>query len=120
MAPTRYDDRDKRAWLERDAKASGRPVRDLANVFGWPDFLPAFASLELPVLGSPDGSLWIARMVTASEPGNRYDVVNRAGALLGVLSLPLNESVVGFGARSVYIAVKDTDDVQRLRRHPVP
>ncbi len=120
VAAGRYEDGDKRAWLEREAKSSGRPIRDLANVFGWPDFLPAFSSLESPILGSPDGSLWIARVVTAGDQGNRYDIVNRSGRLAGVLSLPANETVVGFGPKNVYVAVKDADDIQRLRRHPRP
>ena len=35
-------------------------------------------------------------------------------------SLAANEDIVGFGARTVYVAFKDADDIQRLRRHPWP
>jgi hypothetical protein len=31
-----------------------------------------------------------------------------------------NERIVGFGVKSVYVAWKDADDIERLRRHPWP
>jgi hypothetical protein len=115
-----YEASDQTAYLQREAVASGKPARELANVTGWPAFLPAFAGVVSPVFAGPDGKVWIERTVTAAEPGNRYDVVDRRGALSGVLVLPANERVVGFGAKTIYVAVTDGDGIQRLRRHPRP
>ena len=36
------------------------------------------------------------------------------------LAVGAREDIIGFGPRSVYIAFKDNDDIQRLRRHPWP
>ena len=36
------------------------------------------------------------------------------------LAVGAREDIIGFGPRSVHIAFKDNDDIQRLRRHPWP
>jgi hypothetical protein len=82
--------------------------------------MPAFAGIAPPILAAPDGKLWIARVVSATENGTRYDVVDRRGALAGLLMLPENARVVGFGAKAVYVAVTDDDGIQHLSRHARP
>ncbi|HMS03423.1 MAG TPA: hypothetical protein PKE51_10635 [Gemmatimonadaceae bacterium] len=49
-----------------------------------------------------------------------YLVVDRRGALVGELILPDNASIVGAGARTVYVVVRDEDDLQTLHRHAWP
>lgn len=118
--PRAYSDRDKQAHLDEQAALSGSPRRKVENVFGWPDYLPAFEGQGFPLLTAPDGRLWIARKVTADAHGHRYDVVNRKGQLVGVMALPANQRLVGFGRRAAYVAVTDDDGIQRLQRHPTP
>jgi hypothetical protein len=111
-----------RVWAM--TRAYGRALRDTEQLSGWPEIVPPFLSWNrgrAPVLlALPDGRLAIARTPTASDSTNRYDLVDRTGALTAVLRLPPYEAIVGFGARSVYVVATDEDDAQRLRRHPWP
>ena len=49
---------------------------------------------------------------------SHYFVIDRRGRLVGELTLPANEEIVGAGPATLYVAVKDEDDIIRLRRHP--
>jgi hypothetical protein len=82
--------------------------------------IPAFDGAASPTFGAPDGKLWVARTLSAAEPGNRYDIIDRHGALAGALILPANQRVVGLGVSSVYVALTDEDGLQRLQRHTRP
>jgi len=83
----------------------------------FPEFVPPFGFSQSLIAG-PAGQLIIKRTRSADYTGSHYFVVDRAGKLVGELSLPANETIVGAGPKSLYIAVKDEDDVIRLRRHP--
>ena len=67
-----------------------------------------------------DGRLLLLRRASASNPSTRYLVINRHGEIDGEIVMGARESIVGFGPRSLYIAFKDADDIQFLRRHPWP
>ena len=119
----RMDDREKRAYLARFARLSGRPPADPSSRDDWPETIPAFSALMGygPVLfASPDGRVLVQRTPTASHEEPLYDVVDRGGKLTGRLSLPANQKIVGFGTKAVYVAVTDDDGIERLRRHPWP
>lgn len=79
--------------------------------------MPPFAYSQ-SMLAGPAGVVLIKRHTSADYTGSHYFVVDRAGKLVGELSLPATETIVGAGPKSLYIAVKDEDDVIRLRRHP--
>ena len=115
----RVDDKEKRAHMERLASASGKAPSPPDSVGDWPATLPPYRSPVL-LLASPDGRLLVPRLATADRPETRYDVVNRRGALEGVLVLATNQRIVGFGAGAAYVSVTDDDGIQRLRRHPWP
>ena len=90
----------------------------------------AFAREQLPpvipphqaqgLVAASDGRLLLRRFETKDFPAPRYDVVDRRSQLVGVLALDKGERIVGFGPKSVYVAWKDADDIERLRRHPWP
>jgi hypothetical protein len=95
----------------------------------WPQRLPPFLpissrSMSAPgsqtLLATADGRLAIRRTPVAGTPTNRYDFVDRRGALQGIVRLAANEAIVGFSSRSVYVVETNGDGVQRLRRHPWP
>jgi hypothetical protein len=113
------DAHEKEAYLRRIAQTTNTPVRSSASITDWPATVPPYES-PVRILASPDGRVVISRMPTADHPETRYDIVNRRGVLDGQLAMRPNESIVGFGSASVYIAVTDVDGIQRLRRHPWP
>lgn len=121
LLPSRaYGDPDKSAYLKREADRAGRAPRSLTGLTGWPELMPPFEGPVSPLLAATDGRLWIARTPSALEVGNRYDIVDRSGTLAGVLTLPANERVAGFGSKFVYVAVSDENGLQRLDRRPRP
>lgn len=112
-------DADKRAILAWTAISTGwPPTSEPDEVATWPTTLPPFVDSDRsPLIAVPDGSVAIVRLANASAKDRRYDIVNRRGVLVGTLVMPLNEQLVGFGVRSVYVSTTDGDGIQRLRRH---
>lgn len=101
---------------------------DLAGL-DWPADVPPFlrwssSRMAAPAtpgaFAAPDGRLVVRRTPDLRVMDNRYDLVNREGALEAVLVLPANEAIVGFGRNSVYLVETDGFDLQTLRRHPWP
>lgn len=86
----------------------------------YPDFperLPAFLVSSLHA--SPEGYLVVERTPSLAFPNYRdYDVINRAGRIVKVVRLPRTQRLVGFGESSVFIASRDSFDVERLVRYP--
>ena len=95
----------------------------------WPAHVPPFLMDRgawltpggISLRPTPDGMLLVKRTPSAdSPPGNRYDVVDRSGALRGVVSLSANQMIVGFGRSSLYVVQEDDMDLLTLSRHPWP
>jgi hypothetical protein len=122
-----FDEDEKRAWLAGSARRTGRAVAQADSRDDWPDEVPPFSSVS-SVLGepapalmaTPEGWLAIRRFPSSTEPGTRYDMVDRQGRLARRLTLPPSERILGFGARSVYIVATDDDGIERVRRHSWP
>jgi len=114
----RVDDEERRATMKR--RYSDLPdLRENPLAFSdWPAELPPFGRDALSA--APDGSLVVHRMLSSRARFERYDVVDRSGRLVRTINLPLGARLVGFGARSVYVATKGDDDIERLSRHPWP
>jgi hypothetical protein len=115
----RMNEREKRAYVDRVARANGRGAMAIDSITDWPEMVPPYRS-PANFVGSPDGRLLIQRLASAEHPETRYDLVNRRGTLDGQLVMPPNERIVSFGTASVYVAVTDDDGIQRVRRHPWP
>jgi len=117
--------REKQAYLDA-ARAEHRwpPTDKVEETSGWPSHVPPFASPSgldgSAVLAMPDGRAMISRMPTADVRMNRYDIITRSGVIAAQLQLPLNERVIGFGAKTIYIRRVDADGDQYLRRHAWP
>jgi hypothetical protein len=87
----------------------------------WTEFPEFVAPFEfLPLIPAPDGRVVVLRTPTADVAEPVYDVIDHRGMLVARIELAAGERIVGFGRRSVYLAAKDADDVERLRRHPWP
>ena len=72
------------------------------------------------IIAGGDGNLWLRHPVSMNYLDYRYDIVNRRGQLAGVLNLGKGERIVTVSKTAVYVAWKDEDDIERLRRHPLP
>ena len=96
-------------------EAMRREIDALRDRF--PEVFPPFTGA--PIAGG-DGNLWLRRPVSKHFPDIRYDVVDRRGLRIGTVSLARGERVVAVGRTAVYVAWKDEDDIERLRRHPLP
>ena len=115
----RMDDREKHAYVERVAKRTGRPAQPIDSIADWPETVPPWQSPNV-LLAAPDGRVLIPRLASAANAEMRYDIVNRAGRIDGQLTMDANERIIGFGPRSVYVAVTDDDGIQRLQCHTWP
>lgn len=115
--PVRIDEREKRAYAQRLSEATGRNVL-YTEIARWPATGSPFDRDAL--LADPAGILLVRRQPSARDTVVRYDLVDRTGALVGRLHLPLDARMVGFGARSAYVSVRDDDGMERIRRHPWP
>lgn len=105
-----------RRWL-----GSGAPC-DPSSVQGWPTHLPPF--LKPASTGGPpivfidfSGNAVIARAPSADLPLARYDLVDRGGKRVGVISLSGSRSIVGFGRGHVFVAATDADGLQTIERY---
>jgi hypothetical protein len=83
----------------------------------WPAEFPPFAKR---LIAGGEGHLWLRHPISMNYPNNRYDVVDRQGRRIGVVALGTSERIVTVSRTSVYVAWKDSDDIERLRRHPLP
>lgn len=101
--------------------------------FAWTDEIPPFPTDQIdvcrgcralvadaspPLMATPEGFLLVRRTPTAERTDSRYDLINRGGALISTIVLPLNEAIVGFGPGTVYSVQRDDLDLLWLRKHP--
>ena len=109
--------KDKDAFIARIS--GGRAGLD-ASAIDWPKNIPAHVG-GLPPLATSDGMLAVPRTTSAAFPQRRYDIIDRQGRLRRQIALAGDQQyIVGFGRRSVYVIVKDADEILRLQRHPWP
>lgn len=119
LAP--LNDKEKRFYLARAAARDGQPAGEPADIKDWRPAIPPFwGFFNAALYPAPQGHLVIARAPTVALPTPTYDWVDRSGAFRGQLVLAANESVVGFGAQSIYVVARQTDGTEQLRRHPWP
>jgi hypothetical protein len=122
-----FTDDEKRAFMDRVARETGRPVEPIDSRSDWPDVVTAFTSMS-PIIGDPSpalfaapgGKLLVRRQVTAQAPRRQYDVIDRSGSLLARLELGENETLVGAGKAHLYTVVTDDDGIQKVRRYAFP
>lgn len=112
-----FDSRERRSYVERRSSELGRPVRTSPEDV-WPSIVPPFQ--PFPLLTTPTGNLLIHRTPSADHPGNRYDIVDRTGRLLGWIELGVGKRIAGVGKHGAYVITTDSTGVQHLTRHPWP
>lgn len=119
LAP--LNDKEKRFYLARAAARDGKPAGEPSDIKDWRSAIPPFwGFFNAALYPAPQGHLVIARAPTVALPMPTYDWIDRSGVHRGQLVLAANESVVGFGAQSVYVVARQADGTEQLRRHPWP
>jgi len=117
-SPQAVDERVKRQAIDdRWPPSRHIPKWSSTDFPAWPDVVPPF--LKNALISLPDGRVAVKRTSLGTNRTIQYDIVDRRGFLSGVLRLPPNERLVGFGKRSAYVVV-DSDHNELLRRHVWP
>jgi hypothetical protein len=92
--------------------AAGNAVQDPSE---WPPAKSAFGTGS--TWPAPNGETWVFHSRRADDLTPVAEVFDTRGQLTGRVVLPPGTHVVGFGARSVYLARVDKDDLQYLQRY---
>jgi hypothetical protein len=126
FAPVAVTQKDKDAFIA--ASSAGRPmvvangrtvdVPPPAAPTEWPSHKPSFPSGALAI--APNGEAWVFRSRAAADEVPVADVFDAQGRLTGRVALPAKSRFVGFGARGVYVARVDEDDLLYLQLHAMP
>lgn len=126
VPPIRADRRERQAFMQRNSvprESPGppspfpEPEPVSASADDFPDYFPPYNFGTAPVAG-PDGTILIKRARSADYMQSHYFVIDRNARLLGEITLPANEEILGVGKQTIYIGYKDEVDIQRIRRHP--
>lgn len=88
-----------------------------ADDLEWPETKPAFPGEGL--VESSEGNFWLQRHVAAGEP-TRYDVLDASGRRIGIVHLPADRSLEGFGDGAVYLSRSDELDFVWLEKYDLP
>jgi hypothetical protein len=120
----RVNARERDAYFARNpntfapSAVPGLPATPRPTASDFPATVPPFALGA--VSDGPAGLLLIKRHRSADVGPSHYLLVDRRGSLMGELVLPENASIVGAGPQSLYVVVKDDDDLQTLHRYRWP
>jgi hypothetical protein len=129
--PVRVTEADKTMWRDERRAApamaisnnnnNGAVTRSVATAAAVqePDAWPATKS---PFGGNavwiaPNGQAWVQRQLPAAERVPTFDVFDAQGKLTGQVKLPPKTRLLGFGAKGVYLARSDDDDLQYIQHH---
>lgn len=131
--PVRVGEAEKQEWREAlksatpivrtigdGARGGPIPRPNLAQEpSSWPATKPPFlAGRRSPAaIAAPNGDLWVVRTRAANDRIPTIDVFNAEAQLIGQIVLPERTRLVGLGAKGVYTARVDEDDLQYLQRH---
>ena len=109
--------------LWSDAGVPAQAMDMLMQSVSFADFYPAFTN----VMGGPDGSIWVQRVQTAADLGEGvefnpqdmgspvWDVFDREGRYLGVLTLPNRFTPARLVGDKLYGVWRDDLDVQYVK-----
>ncbi len=85
----------------------------------WPAEKPPFLHQNGAHI-APDGRVWVQRTRAHNDSIPVYDIFDAGGRVVERRSLPKRTRLVAFGAKSIYLARTDDDDLLWLQRIPYP
>jgi hypothetical protein len=118
FTPIRVSPEEKKFWHDATLADAGSDRAYDYSGMPFAEFISPFRNSG--VRATPDGSLLVLRERSREQPGQQYEVIDRRGTRVATITLARNERIVGFGTSTVYVAVRDDDGIERLRRHPWP
>jgi hypothetical protein len=92
-------------------KVGGEPL--------FPETRPPFEGRDA-VWMAPDGTVWVSRSRSATDTLPRFDVFDRSGTRVQEVVVSGARRLVGFGVGTVYLARRDSDDLEHLERYKLP
>ena len=101
------------------APGSAPRVAELMPPDPAPAIWPVLMGESIPV--DTRDRAWVAvRDSSLGTLGQRYDLIDREGMLVGAVRVPPSYELVGFGAAHLFIARRDGDDLLWLQRYALP
>lgn len=97
---------DKRRYFSEPARASLRDNED----FVFPRTKPFYTDLKV----DPEGRVWLN--VPAGHAGERWQVREASGRVLGEVSLPAGQRLMSLGRDAMYVLTRDETDVETVER----
>jgi len=104
---------------DRRRRAVGRARLPFNEPAEWPEFLPPYPN-DAGIGFSGRGNLWIERSVPSADDGPLYDIIDRSGARIATVHLPIGRRLAGFGSDAVYLVRRDEVDLEYLERYRLP
>jgi hypothetical protein len=129
FTPVRVTDADKERWRDnqRNTQAvmmtntngvvsrSAAPMGPPAQEPEWPSVKSPFGTGSVWV--APNGQVWVQRQTPAAERAPLFDVFDAQGKHSGQVKLPPRTRLLAFGAKGLYLARNDDDDLQYIQHH---
>ena len=121
--PWRREDHSRRRHADSNLRRRANAAAHAAPVVlpnEIPDYLPAVERVIGSFRADADNRVWIRPKPPSGAPrggGTIYDVVDRTGALIDRVQLPVGRTLVGFGPGGVvFVTVRDGSAV-KLEKH---
>jgi hypothetical protein len=127
--PVRVTDADKERWRDNQrntqavmmSNTNGVVSRSVAAAAAaapeptWPATKSPFGTGSVWV--APNGQVWVQRQTPAAERAPLFDVFDAQGKHSGQVKLPPRTRLLAFGAKGLYLARNDDDDLQYIQHH---
>jgi hypothetical protein len=118
-----FTDQEKQNYISAMAATYPGRYRAEETYLKWPLVAPPFA---LPNQGrdeslfhpTPAGDFLLERFTVSDRLVREHDIIDREGRRTARLELPLQQRIIGFGAKHAYVVTTDELDVPHLSRHP--
>lgn len=126
VPPVPANARERAAFMRRNADVyeravpPGTPRITPPSRRDFPARIPPFTEGARALIPASDGSLLVRRTPTSTLTGNHYLVIERDGNLRGQINLDSTARVLGFGDGTIYVAIRDSMDLERIVRHAWP
>jgi hypothetical protein len=86
---------------------------------GFPEYKPPFFGNDAVQI-APNGELWVRRSQSIAEKRPVHDIIDADGKRIATITLPADTKLLKLGARGIYLARWDQDDLIHIERYAYP